>query len=75
MTAELTEFDKNVASFKAKGDVEGHQAVGARVSLVRYSLRDRDQSLAALDERLVGHWRSLYMVLIGEQSKALTSEA
>jgi len=75
VTVELTEFDKNVASFKAKGDVEGQQAVGARVSLVRYSLRDRDESLAVLDERLVSHWRRLYTVLRGEQPKALASEA
>src|SRR5262249_42251638 len=41
VTAELTDRDGPSASFKAKGEVEGAQAVSAQFTLACYNLRDR----------------------------------
>jgi 3-hydroxyacyl-[acyl-carrier-protein] dehydratase len=63
VTAEMAEDDGRTAAFKAKGEVEGHQAVSARVILTRYNLREQDPRLAAQDERIVAHWRCMHAVL------------
>jgi 3-hydroxyacyl-[acyl-carrier-protein] dehydratase len=60
VTAEMAEDDGRTATFKAKGEVEEQQAVSARVTLTRYNLREQHPGLAAQDERIVAHWRSLH---------------
>ena len=59
ITAELVEQDGPLASFKAKGDVEGNQTVSAKLVLTRYNLRDCNPALQATDERIIGHLRGL----------------
>jgi 3-hydroxyacyl-[acyl-carrier-protein] dehydratase len=67
VTADMAEADGRTAVFKARGEVEGNQAVSARVILTRYNLRDQDPRLAAQDERIVAHWRSMHAVLRAEE--------
>jgi 3-hydroxyacyl-[acyl-carrier-protein] dehydratase len=63
LSAELTEEDGSLASFKGKGEVDGLAAVSAKLTVVRYNLRDRDPAWQPVDERIVKHLRSLYLVL------------
>jgi 3-hydroxyacyl-[acyl-carrier-protein] dehydratase len=69
VTAELVEEASGpegpLAVFKARGEVDGAATVSARLTLVRYNLRDRNPALQAADERIVAHLRALYMVLSG----------
>jgi len=60
---ELIEQDASSATFKGKGEADGQAPVSARLTLARYNLRDRDPALAATDERIVRHLRSLYELL------------
>jgi hypothetical protein len=60
---ELIEQDESSATFKGKGEADGQATVSARLTLARYNLRDRDPALAAADERIVRHLRSLYELL------------
>jgi 3-hydroxyacyl-[acyl-carrier-protein] dehydratase len=74
VTAELTEENADLVSFKGKGEVEGGaQTVSARFTLTRYNLRDRDPALRPLDERLVSYWRGLHSVLRGDLMTGLCS--
>jgi len=66
ITVELTERDDQLAMFKGRGDVGGETAVSARITLVRYNLRDRNPALESVDERLVNHLRVQYRLLTGE---------
>jgi 3-hydroxyacyl-[acyl-carrier-protein] dehydratase len=68
VTAELVEQDGSLATFKAKGEMEGSQTVSARFTLLRYNLRDRDPASEVTDERLVLHYRNLYALLRGGQA-------
>jgi 3-hydroxyacyl-[acyl-carrier-protein] dehydratase len=52
-----------LATLKGKGEVDGNQTVSARLTVVRYNLRDRDPALQAVDDRIVTHLRSLSWVL------------
>jgi len=63
LTVELAERTDTLATFKGKGEVEGQQAVSARLVLARYNLRDRDPALAAYDDRLV-QWLRDHLVLL-----------
>lgn len=63
LTAELVEDDGILAAFKGKGEVDGTTAVSAKFTVTRYNLRDRDPAWQAVDERIVNHLRSLYLVL------------
>jgi 3-hydroxyacyl-[acyl-carrier-protein] dehydratase len=63
VTAELLEDNGSLAVFKGKGEVEGKQTLAARISLVRYNLRDLDPSRGEADDRMITHWRSLYSQL------------
>jgi 3-hydroxyacyl-[acyl-carrier-protein] dehydratase len=60
---DLLEQDEAAATFKGRGETDGQSTVAARFTLARYNLRDRDPALAATDERIVQHLRSLYTVL------------
>jgi 3-hydroxyacyl-[acyl-carrier-protein] dehydratase len=69
VTAELLEplppTAGGLASFKAKGEVDGTATVSARVTLARYNLRDRNIALRDTDARIISHLRSLYPILTG----------
>jgi len=66
LSAPLSPTDGGLASFKAKGESEGVPIVSARLTLLRYNLRDRNPALAGHDERIINHWRNLYPLLRGE---------
>jgi 3-hydroxyacyl-[acyl-carrier-protein] dehydratase len=68
LTSELVEQTATHAQFRGKGETNGETAVAARLTLIRYNLRDRDPRLAGIDERIVNHWRSLYIVLRAESN-------
>jgi 3-hydroxyacyl-[acyl-carrier-protein] dehydratase len=63
LNVDLTEEDGSLASFKGKGEVDGIVAVSAKLTVARYNLRDRDPAWQAVDERIIKHLRSLYLVL------------
>lgn len=54
-----------LASIKGKGEVEGTATVSARLTLVRYNLRDRNPAWGVLDEQIVRTLRGSYLVLRG----------
>jgi len=68
VTVELVEESQSaggpLATFKGKGEMEGTSTVSARLTLIRYNLRDRNPAWQAADERLVQHLRSQYAVLV-----------
>lgn len=70
INVELLEQDQSLATFKGKGDVEGTSTVNARLTLVRYNLRDRNPQWQTTDERIVSHLRSQYSILRGEFAAA-----
>jgi 3-hydroxyacyl-[acyl-carrier-protein] dehydratase len=65
VTVEVAGETGNTASLKGKGECAGTQTVLAQFSLVKYNLKDRNAALQDRDERLVRHWRSLYVLLTG----------
>jgi len=67
VTVEVTERSGNLATLKGKGEIEGNQAVSARLVLECYNLRDRDPSLETTDAKLAAHWRDLYCLLAGQK--------
>ncbi len=60
-----------LAVFKGKGEVDGNATVSARLTVVRYNLRDRDPALAATDERIVNQLRLQYLILRGHADHGL----
>ncbi len=66
ISTELIEQDKDMVTFKGKGEVNGNTTVSARFSVSRSNLRDRNPALRKVDERLIEHLRNLYTVLKGE---------
>jgi 3-hydroxyacyl-[acyl-carrier-protein] dehydratase len=74
ITVELVETNGSVAVLKGKGEVEGNTTVSAKVNLARYNLREQDQALADVDERLVEHWRRQYRLLKGELTAACSMQ-
>jgi 3-hydroxyacyl-[acyl-carrier-protein] dehydratase len=69
VTVELVEQGESpegkLATFKGKGAVEGTATVSARLTLVRYNLRDRNPAWRELDEQIVRGLRGSYLVLRG----------
>ena len=63
VTVELTERDEQQATFKGKGEVEGNNAVSAKLVLARYNLQDNNPALKDLDHSIVQHYRQLSMLL------------
>jgi 3-hydroxyacyl-[acyl-carrier-protein] dehydratase len=63
VTVEATARSGNLATLKGKGEIEGNQAVSARLVLECYNLRDRDPSLETTDAKLAAHWQDLYCLL------------
>src|SRR6266852_8579396 len=66
VSAELIEQDKDLVTFKGKGEVNGNTTVSARFTVSRFNLRDRNPAMRKVDERLIEHLRNLYTVLKGE---------
>jgi 3-hydroxyacyl-[acyl-carrier-protein] dehydratase len=56
-------------TIKGNGEVDGVAAVSARFVLASYSLRDRDPSLAGLDEQLTHHYQAQYAVIKPRRSR------
>ena len=76
LTVELLEKSAQAGptvAFKGNGEAGGVSAVSARLTLARYNLRDRDSALAALDEQLTAHYRTLYKLLAGPKAAAPTT--
>ncbi len=71
VTAEMTERNGKLASFKAKGEIEANLAISARVTLETYNLRDQDPALESTDQKLIAHFRELYR-LLGRNLKPAT---
>jgi 3-hydroxyacyl-[acyl-carrier-protein] dehydratase len=65
VTVELEEKDEVFARMKGKGEVDGSQAVSARLTLARSNLADRNPVWRDIDARIVTHLRGLYPVLSG----------
>lgn len=63
VSVDLVDKDASWATFKGKGECEGQTTVSARITLIRYNLRDRDPSWQSTDERLVQHYRGLYALI------------
>src|SRR5438552_1555125 len=59
ISAELVEQDRDLATFKGRGEVNGNATVSARFMVSRYNLCDRNPSLRKMDERLIEHLRHL----------------
>jgi 3-hydroxyacyl-[acyl-carrier-protein] dehydratase len=66
ITAELLERDRDRATFKGRGEVEGASTVSARLILLGYNLGDGNPALRDADRRLVTHLRASYGILRGE---------
>ncbi len=71
VTAEMTDRNGKLASFKAKGEIEANLAISARVTLETYNLRDQDPALESTDQKLIAHFRELYR-LLGRNLKPAT---
>jgi len=63
VTAEMTDRNGKLASFKAKGEIEANLTISARVTLETYNLRDQDPALESTDQKLIAHFRELYRLL------------
>ena len=63
VAVEMTERTGKLASFKAKGEIEGNLTVSARITLETYNLREQDPALEATDQKLIAHFRELYRLL------------
>jgi 3-hydroxyacyl-[acyl-carrier-protein] dehydratase len=63
VTVELNERDEARATLKGKGEADGQLTVSARVTLATYNLRDRDASLAVVDQRLTQELRAHWALL------------
>jgi 3-hydroxyacyl-[acyl-carrier-protein] dehydratase len=63
VSVELVEQEPAWATFKGKGECDGQTTVAARLTLVRYNLRDHDPAWQGADDRLVQHYRGLYTLL------------
>jgi 3-hydroxyacyl-[acyl-carrier-protein] dehydratase len=61
---DLTEQEEKSAWFKGKGEVEGQSVVSARFCLTRYNLREGNQDLVGLDQRILQQQRELYSLLL-----------
>jgi 3-hydroxyacyl-[acyl-carrier-protein] dehydratase len=62
-TADALDKDTQIATFKGNGEVNGASTVSARLILERYNLKDRDPSLAPLDEEMLRHYRYRYLAM------------
>src|SRR5262249_20858938 len=52
--------------FKGKAEAGGNQTVAAKFTVGRYNLRDKNPTLASVDENIIAKLRSHYCILRGE---------
>jgi 3-hydroxyacyl-[acyl-carrier-protein] dehydratase len=58
---ELVKQEGGLATFRGKGNIlGGAQTVSGQVTLAAYNIRDTNPALAALDEKLIAHWRERF---------------
>jgi 3-hydroxyacyl-[acyl-carrier-protein] dehydratase len=61
VAVELVKHEGELATFRGKGNIQGGaQTVSAQVTLIAYNIRDKNPALAALDEKLMAHWRERF---------------
>lgn len=66
IAVELVKYDDAQATFRGKGVAEtGEQTVGAQLTLAAYNVRDKNPAAAAVDERMIAHWRERFAWLSG----------
>jgi 3-hydroxyacyl-[acyl-carrier-protein] dehydratase len=71
IAVELVKQDGEMATFRGKGNIEGGgQTVSAQVVLAAYNVKDNNPAAAAVDEKLIAHWRERFAWLSGQISKA-----
>ena len=71
IAVELIKQDGSLATFRGKGNVQGGaQTVSAQVTLAAYNVRDKNPNAAAIDEKLIAHWRERFAWLSREYTKA-----
>jgi 3-hydroxyacyl-[acyl-carrier-protein] dehydratase len=69
VTSELIESKEEagaLATFKGRGEVNGTATVSARLTLIRYNLRDRQPAWQDIDNRIIRHLRNQYVILRGD---------
>jgi len=75
VTVELMERDGPLASFRGRGEMNGSQTVSARLTLIRYNLRDRNPALAPVDEQIVNHLRRTCALIRSESLRGAAAFA
>ncbi len=61
IAVELVKQEGDLATFRGKGGIQGGaQTVSAQVTLTAYNIRGKNPALAALDEKLIVHWRERF---------------
>jgi 3-hydroxyacyl-[acyl-carrier-protein] dehydratase len=63
VTVELVERGEATATLKGKGEADGQTTVSAKLVLGTVNLRERDPSLARVDERLIDQLRDHWALL------------
>jgi 3-hydroxyacyl-[acyl-carrier-protein] dehydratase len=67
VAVELVKHDAATATFKGKGiDDAGQPTVTAQFALHGYKLADRSPNGAAVDAKLIEHWKTRWTLLTGE---------
>jgi len=67
VSVDLTKVDDATAAFKAKGANDaGEQTVATQFTLHGYALAPRGPAGAAVDARLLEHWKTRWALLTGE---------
>jgi hypothetical protein len=59
ITVETADYSPTTAEVvcKGKGEMDGQSTVSAKFTVARYTLRDRDPTLAAVDQRIIEELR------------------
>lgn len=65
ITCDLVEDDGAVATFKAKGEIDGKNSVSGRFQVHRFNLADRHRLYENQDERLRSHFLQVFEMLAG----------
>ena len=68
ITVEVADYspENALAVFKGKAEMDGSSTVGAKFTVGRYNLRDRNPTLQSVDDKIIADLRSHYRVLRGE---------
>ncbi len=60
VTVTIHEWNDTECTVKGQGTVDGASAVSARLTLERFNLREKNQALATIDERLIDAMRRMF---------------